>query len=96
MIWGCFISNKLGSIVFIEGSINSNIYISILYENLLPYLDAFTANIVTNITFQQDNARSHTCKKAKAFLDSVTAEHGFTVMDDWLPYSLDMNLIENL
>ena|SRR5579871_5147598 len=67
-----------------------------LHENLLPYLDALTADGVTNITFQQDNSRSHTCKKAKAFFDSVIVEHGFTVMNNWLPYSPDMNLIENL
>ena len=96
MVWGCFVGNKLGPIVSINGSITSDKYTSILHGNLLPYLDALACNGITNITFQQDNAKSHTCKKAKAFFKTATAEHGFTVMDDWPPYSPDMNLIENL
>ena len=96
MIWGCFVGNKLGPIVSIDSSVTGDVYTTILRDNLLPYLDALASDGITGITLQQDNARSHTCKKAKAFFDIVKAEHGFTVMDDWPPYSPDMNLIENL
>ena len=94
MVWGCFVGNKLSPIVSIDGSITGDKYISILRENLLPYLDALTCDGIIGIMFQQDNARSHTCKKAKAFFKTAMAEHGFTVIDDWPPYSPNMNLIE--
>jgi len=96
MIWECFVGNKLGPIVSIDGSVTGDVYTTILHDNLLPYLDALANDGITGITLQQDNARPHTCEKAKAFFNSSTAEHGFTVMDDWPPYSPDMNLIENL
>jgi len=96
MVWGCFIGNKLGLIVSIEGSINADKYISILHDNFISYLDALIANEITRITFQQDNARAHTYKKTQAFFQVTTAEHGFIVMNDWPLYSPDMNLIENL
>ena len=96
MIWGCFVGNKLGPIVCIDDAITGDTYTTILRDNLLPYLDALANDGITGITFQQDNARSHTCKKVKAFFNIATTEHGFTVMGDWPPYSPDMNLIENL
>src|SRR5579859_4036200 len=96
MIWGCFVSNKLGPIVSIEGSITTDTYITILHDNFFPYLDALANDGTIGITLQQDSTRPHTCKKAKAFFNSAMAEHGFTVMDDWPPYSPAMNLIENL
>ena len=39
MIWGCFVSNKLVPIVFVNKLINLDIYM-MLNNNLLPYLDA--------------------------------------------------------
>ena len=96
MVWGRFVCNKLSPIVSINGSITGDKYMTIFSENLLPYLDALAYNGLAGITFQQDNARSYVCKKAKAFFETATTEHGFTVMEDWRPYSPDMNLIENL
>ena len=96
MVWGCFLGNKLGPIVSIEGSINSDKYTSLLREYLFPYLDALAADGIAGITFQQDNASPHVCTKSRAFFQATAAEHGFIVRDDWPPYSPDMNLIENL
>ena len=61
MVWGCFVGNKLGPIVSIDGSITDDKYVSLLQENLLSYLDALAADDITGITFQQDNARLHVC-----------------------------------
>ena len=36
MIWGCFAGNKLGPIMFICRTVNSDVYIDILRNNLLP------------------------------------------------------------
>ena len=95
MIWGCFVSNKLGPIVFINGTVNSDVYIQLLHENFLPYVDALQADNVTNIVFQQDNAPPHVSRKTRQFLEAMTTEHHFSITD-WPANSPDMNLIENL
>ena len=63
MIWGCFVGNKLGPIAFINDTVNSDMYIDILHNNL-PYLDALAGDSIYGITFQQDNVRPHVSKKA--------------------------------
>ena len=95
MIWGCFVSNKLGSIAFINDTVNSDIYINILRNNLLLYLNILAGDSIYGITFQQDNARPHMSKKTQVFFDAMTIEHRFVMME-WPPNSLDMNSIENL
>jgi hypothetical protein len=52
MIWGCFVGDKLGSIAFIDGTINSDVYIEILFNNLVLYLDVLMEDSVTGIIFQ--------------------------------------------
>ena len=96
MVWRCFVDNKLGPIVSIDGSITGNKYVSLLQENLLSYLDALVADSITSITFQQDNVQPYICKKAQAFFKMVIAEHRFTVIDNWPSYLPNMNLLENL
>src|SRR5690606_29254541 len=44
MIWGCFIGNQLGPLVFREGSWNANTYIDILEENMLPLWRKLNSN----------------------------------------------------
>ena len=39
--------NKLGLIVSIEGSVNTDKYTSLLHNNFLPYLDALIADGIT-------------------------------------------------
>src|SRR5579859_4530478 len=85
MIWGCFTGDKLGPIVFIN----------ILQNNLLPYLNALAKDGVSEIIFQQDNASCHVSNKTRAWYVGATNEHQFSIMD-WAPNSPDMNLIENL
>ena len=52
MIWACFCGNKLNSIAFIDGLINSHIYISVLKDKLLPFFQALHNDGVTDIIFQ--------------------------------------------
>ena len=95
MIWGCFYGNKLGPIAFIDGTVNSHVYISILQDKLLPFFQALRDDGATDIIFQQDNAKVHTSKLAKAWLKDSAIQNGFTIME--LPaYSPDMNPIEEL
>jgi len=95
MIWGCFVGNKLGPIVFIDGTIRKEEYIAILEQNLLDYIDALTADDIQDIVFQQDNARPHTANVTLKWLKEAAEEHGFTIME-WPPNSPYMNPIENL
>ena len=73
--------NKFGPIVFIDGTVNKDVYIAVLVENLLPFVDALNADGVRDIKFQQDNARPHVCSKTMKFLEDAVKEHGFTVMN---------------
>ena len=95
MIWGCLVGNKLGPITFVSGMVNKDVYIDILKDTFLPFIDALAADGLTNIVFQQDNATSHTAKRTKEFLDNAISAHGFSVMH-WLSNSPDMNLIKQL
>jgi transposase len=38
MVWGCFCNDKLGPLVLVEGTLNSDKYIVLLKEHLLPFL----------------------------------------------------------
>ena len=95
MVWGCFYSNRLGPIAFIDGTVNSHIYISILQDKLLPFFQALRDDGASNIIFQQDNAKVHTSKLATAWLKDSAIQNGFSIIK-WPAYSPDMNSIEEL
>ena len=40
MVWGCFCNNKLGPLVLIEGTLNSDRYIELLKEYINPFLNS--------------------------------------------------------
>jgi len=63
MIWGCFTKNKLGPLVRLEGRVTANIYIEML-EN---YFILFINNLENrnDYTFQEVNAPIHTARIAK-------------------------------
>lgn len=95
MVWACFCGNKLGPIVFTEGTINSHVYITILETKLLPFIQALKDDENSNIVFQQDNAKVHTSKISSAWLTNSMTQNGFSTMV-WPAYSPDMNPIEEI
>ena len=95
MVWGCFMGNKLGPLVFIDENINKDVYIAVLEQNLLDYVDVLREEGHQGIVFQQDNARPHIAKVTQKWLENAGREHGFTIMN-WPPCSPDLNPIENL
>lgn len=95
MVWGCFIGNKLGPLVFIDNTIDTNTYIQLLDQNLMPFIDILHKNGVNNIIFQQDNASPHKSRATMNWLKAAAEQHGFTIMD-FPPNSPDLNPIENL
>ena len=62
MVWACFVGTKLGPIAFIDGSVNTTVYIDILTEKLIPFIDAIHVDGTTNVIFQQDNASCYVSK----------------------------------
>jgi len=95
MIWGCFAGNKLGPIVFVDDNITQDIYMGILKQNLMEYIEVLKEEGLNEVVFQQDNASPHTAKRTQCWLKNAEQEHGFSLMR-WPANSPDLNPIENL
>jgi len=95
MVWGCFIGDKLGPLVFIDGTVNGSTYIQLLEQNLVPFIDLLRENGIDNVIFQQDNASPHRAKATMSWLKTSAEQHAFTIMK-FPPNSPDLNPIENL
>ena len=96
MVWSCFIGDKLGPLVFVDGVINQQVYIGILEQYFLPFLIALRSehpNIP--LEFVHDNATPHTAVKTQNWLNHIVKQYNLTIMQ-WPPNSPDMNLIEQL
>jgi transposase len=90
LIWGCFNKRGLGCFRAINGTMNTERYVSVIENELLPSVYLWF-NGPTDCIFQHDNAPCHKSKVTNDFL----SEKEFVVMD-WPPFSLDLNPIENL
>ena len=88
MVLGSMCWHGLGSLVKLEGRLDSTAYQQVLEEHMLT--DA-AALIGDNFVFQQDNAPIHTSRSTRQWL----RQHDVTLLD-WPPKSPDANPIENL
>ena len=88
MVWGCFCYNKIGPLVLIEGTLNSDRYIELLKEHLIPFLNNIGAE---NHIFQDDNAPCYASIKTRAWKENNLIE-----VLPWPAQSPDLNPIENL
>lgn len=100
MVWGCFCDNKLGPLVLVEGTLNSDKYIELLKNHLLPFLNHLNEEEELipwyffqeeNYIFQDDNAPCHASAKTKSW-----KEHNSVEILPWPAQSPDLNPIENL
>ena len=89
MLWGCFGWDGVGYACKFDGTMDANLYVSILEDEIQKSLQYWGKN--PEVVFQQDNDPKHTSKKAKTWLD----DHVFEVMV-WPPQSPDFNPIEYL
>jgi len=89
MVWGCFTKNRLGPLVRLEGRVTANVYIDVLENHLLPFLD--TLDNKEDHVFQEDNAPVHTASKTKKW----KRENNINSIP-WPAQSPDLNPIEHL
>lgn len=89
MLWGCISYLGTGTLVEVEGRIDSQKYTDIILDNL--QLSAHMMGLGDDFVFQNDNAPVHTSRLTRSFF----AEQGINVMD-WPPQSPDINPIEHL
>lgn len=88
MVWGSMCWHGVGSLVRLEGRIDSLAYQQVLADYMLPDAEALIGD---DFVFQQDNAPIHTSRSTRQWL----RDHDVTVLD-WPPKSPDANPIENL
>ena len=87
MFWGCITRDGVGTLVPVEGNINSDKYIEYLDNNLWPVIaKVFGAN---PYIFQDDNATPHRSLRTSAW----KTENNINTMD-WPAQSPDLNIIE--
>ncbi|CAG8831041.1 8637_t:CDS:2, partial [Gigaspora margarita] len=93
MFWGCFSWWGVGPLVEIEGNMDSDSYVNILANHFIPWANSLMKKYPNEIKliFQQDLAPIHSSIYTKWWMNT----HNFDVLD-WVPYSPDLNLIENL
>jgi len=75
--------------MFLDGTINTNVYIMMLQNNLLPFIDGVIADGATDVVFQQGNATPHVAKRTRAWFENTMQKHRFTLMK-WPPNSPDI------
>ena len=88
MVWGSMCWHGVGSLVKLEGRLNSTAYQRVLEEHMIADAEAM---IGEDFVFQQDNAPIHTSRSTRQWL----REHDVTLLE-WPPKSPDANPIENL
>ena len=76
----------VGPLKIVEGNFDTKKYINTLETHFLPYLDENP-----DLMLQEDNAPCHKSWTSEAF----KIEKGIRTLD-WVPYSPDLNPIENL
>lgn len=89
MVWGSMSANGVGTIHFIDGIMNADVYVDLLEQNLKQSVSKL--GLGRRFIFQQDNDPKHTSKKAKQYF----AKNKINVLE-WPPQSPDLNPIEHL
>lgn len=90
MMWGCMTAQGIGYACRIDGTMNAELYTSILEDELLQTLEYY--GVETNdMVFQQDDDPKHTSHLATQWFSDNEME-----VLQWPPQSPDLNPIEHL
>jgi hypothetical protein len=88
MFWGCITYYEVGTLVAIDGNMNTDKYISVSDDNLWPVVVRHFSN---RTWIFQDNAPCHVSLRANQWKE----ENGIHTLL-WPPQSIDLNIIENV
>ncbi|CAG8792831.1 7115_t:CDS:1, partial [Cetraspora pellucida] len=96
IVWGCFIKEEKELLVFMKeknssDTINSQRYIEVLKENLIPFQHELIVNFDDDITFQDNNTPIYMSRYTQEWIEAENIQH--------LSYSVqspDLNPIENV
>ena len=89
MVWEYFTKYNLGLLVKLDGKVTAMVYVNVLKNYLLPFLDDLDNQ--ENYFFQEDNAPIHTARVVKGWKE----ENDINSIP-WPAQSPDLNPIENL
>ena len=95
MVWSCMTWDGPGYIAKIDSTMDSDLYIRILSEELQYSVDWYKIDPHDYI-FQQDNDPKHTAKRVKRYLASIGLSVAEGTLLDWPSNSPDMNPMEHL
>jgi transposase len=90
MIWGCMTADGVGFMCKIEGTLNGDLYLDILKDELQRTIKYYGLDR-SKVIFQQDNASCHKTAEVRRWLDSKS----FKVLE-WPAQSPDLNPLETL
>ena len=89
MFWGCITYYGVGTLVAIDGNMNTDKYISVLDDNLWPVVVRHFSD--RPWIYQEDNTSCHVSLRANQWKE----ENGIRTLL-WPPQSPDLNIIENV
>ena len=89
--WGAINSKGISGLVFIEGKMDSKLYIEVLKEGLLPMYNRLNLN-KNEVTFQENSDPKHQSVQTKKWKEKA----GLKYIQNWTANSPYLNPIENV